>query len=190
MEGIATQKSALRKSLLSTKLAMSDDEWSEKSTAVHHNLLQLDEIKLAERVHSYISINKRKELNTLPLVEYFLEEGKEVVVPIISEDKKTLDHSFIHGLGDLEENNWGVLEPKRIIPADASTFDIIIVPMVGADKLKNRIGYGKGFYDRFLSKQKALKIGLCFSEAVIDELPVEPFDIPLDIIVTEEEVIR
>ncbi len=80
-------------------------------------------------------------------------------------------------------------EPIKVKEIEISQIDLILVPMAAADRTGNRLGYGKGFYDRFLNKANAMKVGLVFSEFLYDEIPTESFDEKLDIIVTDKEVI-
>lgn len=88
----------------------------------------------------------------------------------------------------LVKNTWGILEPvktKEILP---NAFDIIIVPMVGFDEQKHRIGHGAGFYDRYLAKTSALKIGVAFELQKCATIPTYPHDIDMDIILTEDNI--
>jgi len=90
--------------------------------------------------------------------------------------------------GELSSNQYGIPEPSG---EEATSLDLILVPGVAFDRQGNRIGMGKGYYDRFLAKQKnVLKIGLAFSEQILASIPKEPYDEIVDLIITDEEVIR
>lgn len=113
--------------------------------------------------------------------------GKQVVVPKIMGDGK-LEHFEINSLDELRENSLGVPEPLAGKKIFVDNLDLIVVPMVAGDRFKNRIGYGAGYYDRFLQNCPAPKIGLLFDCQLFDgTLPVEEFDIPLDILITESQ---
>ncbi|HAW79119.1 MAG TPA: hypothetical protein DCX27_05000 [Balneola sp.] len=81
------------------------------------------------------------------------------------------------------------MEPENVDPS-AGGIDIIIVPLLAADLHFNRLGYGKGFYDRFLENEKAIKVGVLFSEFILEEIPVEDFDEKLDILISEKKTLR
>jgi 5-formyltetrahydrofolate cyclo-ligase len=187
---LSEEKKKLRLELLKIRNALSLEEYRQKSDAIHARLKQIPEVREAGIIHSYISMGDRKEADTLHLIRDFLSEGKKIMVPVIHKDTFRLDHSYLNSVDDLVAHKWRVLEPKEMMEAKPSDADLILVPMVGADERKNRIGYGKGFYDRFLSENEKLKIGICFECCLKNHIPVEPFDVPLDMIVTEKRVIR
>ena len=85
-------------------------------------------------------------------------------------------------------DSFGVLTPKDYAVLEA--IDVAIIPLLLCDKRKNRVGYGKGFYDRFLLKHPCLKIGVCYDFQVLENLTPNPWDIPLDIIVTPTKIIK
>ncbi|MEX0722787.1 MAG: 5-formyltetrahydrofolate cyclo-ligase [Gracilimonas sp.] len=188
MSSTRQRKQDLRDQVLSKREAYSLEEWQRKSDQILRLFLGLDEYKNAEVVHSYVSINERREVCTDQLIEELFQDDKKAVVPIVNFTDETLSHSVIHSLEDLERNQWGVREPKEPEFIGVSELDIIIVPMAAADRSGNRLGYGKGFYDRFLQKANALKVGFVFDEFLFDEIPVEEFDVKLDVIITEEDL--
>lgn len=181
----------IRQSLLAKRRALSETQAEEKSRAIQSALLNLDYYKHSETIHCYISMDSNREVITDPIIENALANGKTVIVPRV-ENKGRLSHHFISGLDQLVENRWGVREPAEDQQADPEDADMIIVPMTGGDRQKNRLGYGKGYYDRFLSGlNKPKKIGLLYDFTLKSEpLPVEDFDIRLDMLITESEIIR
>lgn len=147
------------------------------------------EFNTSETVHCYVSMNGRREVDTHGLIRDMFSLGKRVVVPVTNFDEGTLSHFVLNSFDDLESNKWGVLEPnggKQISPKE---LDLVVIPMVGGDEQGNRIGYGEGFYDRFLKEVLCPKIGLIFERNIIEQIPVEDFDIPLDKIITEQRII-
>ncbi|HLR76230.1 MAG TPA: 5-formyltetrahydrofolate cyclo-ligase [Balneolaceae bacterium] len=183
------QKQKLRKTLLKRRNSLSEKEYFQKSRAICRRLTDLSEYKKAKSVHCYVSINERNEVNTHPLIKKMLAEGKRVIVPISEIEKGTLRNVQLNQFKDLKPNRWGVLEPAEGEEAAHHELDLIIVPMAGGDMNKNRIGYGKGFYDRFLAQTNCLKIGLLFEPCLEDEIPTESFDVKLDKLITEQRLL-
>lgn len=106
-------------------------------------------------------------------------------------DDVSLTHIQISRMNDLSPNDWGVPEPTIGRRVRVSEIDLVIVPMLGGDLQKNRIGYGKGFYDRFLSRVDCPKIGLTFDLGIVENgIPVEEYDVSLDKIITEKRVVE
>lgn len=189
MNSIQRQKQELRNEVLERRKSYSEGDWRFKSETILAKLLNSDSYKNANTIHTYVSMNERREVWTDPLIKQILEDDKQAAVPVVNFSEGTLSHSLIHSLDELEANQWGVREPDILRPIDISEFDLIVVPMAAADRQCNRLGYGKGYYDRFLEQTQAFKTGLIFQDFLFDEIPVEEFDIKLDMIITEEEVI-
>jgi len=141
-----------------------------------------------DTIHCYAAITKNKEVNTHPLLKTLLEQGINVVLPVSDFENIEMKNILIRDLKNVKENKWGILEPTSGPEIDNKQIELAIVPMVGGDPKCNRIGYGKGFYDRFLANVDAPKIGLCYQRCVAAE-PVETnkHDIPLDMVITEKE---
>ncbi len=184
---ISEEKSVLRKILLNKRKAIPYDRWEALSTSVIDNLKNIPQFIEARCIHVFVSMNERNEVNTQPLIQELISRGIKVIVPITDFESGTLNHSMLTSLEELESNKWGVLEPKEMDETDYKP-DIILVPLLAADLEFNRLGYGKGFYDRFLTESSALTIGLVFQEYILNKIPVERFDQKLDILVTEKEV--
>ncbi len=189
MKSLRRKKAELRARVLSERSQMSESEWRSKSEKITQSLLNADFLKKAQTVHVYVSMNKRREVRTDLLIQKLLEIGKRVIVPVTEFQKGTLIHCEISSTDDLKENKWGVREPEICTPTNPEEIELIIVPMAAGDRKGNRLGYGKGFYDRFLEQTTALKVGAVFYRFIFDHIPSEEFDVPLDILVSEEELI-
>ncbi|MGN8226441.1 5-formyltetrahydrofolate cyclo-ligase [Gracilimonas sp. BCB1] len=189
MSTASQRKQELREKVLAERQQISAREWKKKSELIISSFMNTGFYQEAKTVHTYISMNQRREVCTDKLVEDILKGGKRVVVPVTNFEKGTLTHSVISSISDLQKNKWGVDEPKHITPIDEEALDVIVIPMAAADRAGNRLGYGKGFYDRFLGKTDALKVGLVFDAFLFDEIPTEEFDKKLDVIISENEVI-
>jgi 5-formyltetrahydrofolate cyclo-ligase len=166
---------------------MTSEERLEKSRTICCHILE--QIKDGETVMVYTS--KEKEVNTVNLITTLLEWRNPVVVPIIVKEDVSLRLSFLKDLSSLIPSTFGVPEPiGSEIPASGDVVDTIILPMHGFDRTGRRIGYGAGYYDRFLAKNRKLrKIGIAFSCQEYENLPVDENDIPMDCIITEEGIV-
>lgn len=182
-------KEQLREQFLNQREALSLEEWARPSEIIIEQLKQLPVFKNAKVIHCYVSMNECHEVNTHPLIKEMLKKNKKIVVPVTNFKEGVLTHVELNSFDDLVLNRRGILEPENKKKVPVSDLDLVIVPMAGGDEFCNRIGYGAGFYDRFLKNISAPKVGLVFEQNIIKELPVEPFDIPLDKIVTEERVL-
>lgn len=190
MNSINEKKQILRSTVLSRRLEFSEKDWREKSDRIISHLINFDFFRQSKVVHTYLSMNNRKEVCTDGLLTNLLELSKKVIVPVTNFEEHKLIHSEIHSLADLTTNKWGVREPKEINPIDVDKMDFIVVPMNAADKKGNRLGYGKGFYDRFLSQVNAFKAGLIFEDFIFEEIPAEEYDVKMNVLITEKGVFK
>ncbi len=186
MNSISEQKSLLRKEIMEKRQSLSLEEWKAKSDQIKKHILDSEEFKSARYIHCFISMNERFEVDTHDLIQQMLGKGKDVIVPITNFSNKTLSHVKINSLKDLEPNKWGVLEPKNKKSVNTESIDLVFVPLLAADTSGNRLGYGKGFYDRFLSKMKALSFGLLFDEFILKNIPTDTFDKKLNGLISEK----
>ncbi|MCC5941655.1 MAG: 5-formyltetrahydrofolate cyclo-ligase [Balneolaceae bacterium] len=183
-------KQALRKLYLRKRADLSIDFVKANSQKIAQHLFTLEEFKKADIVHCYASIKENSEVETDLILDFCLNNGKELVMPKVL-SKVEMKHVGVSSITGFKENRWGVKEPVDGKSVQADYPDLIVVPMVAGDWQKNRLGYGKGYYDRFLSRTKGLKVGILFDFQLHNvNLPVEDFDVPLDILITENEIIR
>ena len=182
------EKSAIRAILRRRKEAMVPEDRLEKSRMICRHLMKLIPGK-NETVLVYTS--KEMEVNTVPLINALFRQKNPVVVPIIVKEDISLRLSYLRDLAALVPSTFGVPEPiGSEIPAEAGDIDTIILPMLGFDRTGGRIGYGAGYYDRFLSKNPGLrKIGIAFACQEMERLPVDENDIRMDVILTEDGIV-
>jgi 5-formyltetrahydrofolate cyclo-ligase len=168
--------------------SLTPDEIAEKSAAICTSLLRV--IDGIDPVMVYVS--KPFEVDTFRCIEMLLSLKKRVIVPIIERETKTLRLSYLGRTSDLIESTFRVPEPVGSEqPVHPYEVKAVIVPMLAFDRRGHRLGYGAGYYDRFLSAQShLLKIGLAFSCLEVNEIPAEINDIGMDMIVTDAEIIR
>ncbi len=181
------QKNRIREILRQRKDAMIPKDRLLKSHQICRHVMEL--IKDGETVMVFTS--KEKEVNTEPLINSLFKRGNPVVVPIIVKEDISLRLSYLRDFSALVPSTFGVPEPiGSEIPANADDVNTIILPMLGFDRTGGRIGYGAGYYDRFLSKNQNLrKIGIIFACQEVDSLPVDENDIRMDYIITEDGIV-
>ena len=184
---MSEDKDRVRKILRGKKEAMVPAERLEKSHRICRHLMKL--IRDGETVMVFTS--KEKEVNTRPLIQSLFGKGNPVVVPIIVREDYGLRLSYLRELSALVPSTFGVPEPiGSEIPAAAKDIGTIILPMLGFDRTGGRIGYGAGYYDRFLSKNPVMrKIGIAFACQEVGRLPVDENDIRMDVIITEDGIV-
>jgi 5-formyltetrahydrofolate cyclo-ligase len=185
--GQARAKQAMRLEAKARRFALSPEDVEEKSRAITGRLISL--VDGAETVMVYVS--KPPEVETAGLIDALLARGTRVVVPIIEAEGRTLRLSYLADRSVLVESTFHVPEPiGSEVPASPDDLDLIVVPIVGFDRAGGRIGYGAGYYDRFLSRVPDVPvIGVAFSCQEVAAVPCEAFDRRMDLVVTEEGII-
>ena len=182
-------KTELRKKYLEKRKSLSDIEIEGFSEKIFNRVKEYFDLEKINNIHIFISSEKLKEVKTDEFIKFLWERGKMVFIPKVS-GKELLCCELVKET-ILKPNAWGIGEPKgKPISLNSVSIDMVIIPLVYCDKKGNRIGYGKGFYDRFLSKinRNALKVGVSIftpNEEIID---ISPEDIALDYLVTSSEV--
>lgn len=148
---------------------------------IFNKIIESKEYKQANLILIYVSL--KDEVDTLELIEYSLRIGKKVAVPKCEGDNIVFYN--INTLDDLKEGSFKILEP--ITNEVIANFDdsISIIPGIAFDKENNRIGYGRGFYDRFLEEYNGIKIGLTYRECICDKIDTDINDIKMDIVITD-----
>ncbi|MCF7919663.1 MAG: 5-formyltetrahydrofolate cyclo-ligase [Candidatus Cloacimonetes bacterium] len=180
-------KKSIRKELLEKRKALSEKEVNLKSKKIIARLLELPQILKAERIHVYYPINN--EVDIRPFIEWLWEKGKKVIMPRANFETHELDNYYIITFGQLEETHLGLHEPYTTSPLHLGSPDVIIVPGVAFGEDRNRLGYGGGFYDRFLNESISLRIGVAFEMQIVKQIPAEKHDQRMDLIITEERII-
>lgn len=180
-------KDKLRKKILSKRNALSLEDVKKNSLVIREKLTSTEIYKQSKVVFIYMDF--KNEVMTLDLIEGMLSEKKRVVIPYTDTYNTVLIPSEITGLTDLKLNPFGYYEPKSICPVNIDEIDLVIVPGVVFDKTLNRVGFGKGYYDRILSKLKpaAKKIAIAHDFQVLNSIPTEDHDIKMDMLITEAD---
>lgn len=183
-----SRKDALRRTVLSRRAALGAPARAIKAEAALARLIASPEVDQAEVILTSVSV--RSEISTEGLLAYALERGKRLLVPFVADDGR-LAASWVSSLADLEPGYRGIPEPRARMPVAATEADVIVVPGVAFDAACNRLGYGGGFFDAYLAgAPRAWRIGLAFECQIVDEVPVLDHDEPMDVVVTEDRVLR
>lgn len=178
-------KKEIRKHVKDLKLDKGDRYLFNASLLINNQLFQQYWFKKAKRIGFYVS--KELEVETILTIEQILKE-KRISVPKV--EGSIMNFYHIKSLTDLTLGAFHVFEPTTSYYTKPSEMDIMIVPVVAFNRKKYRVGYGKGYYDKYLKNFKGHTIGLAFSIAEVDEDFEDEFDIPLDMVITEKEVIK
>lgn len=182
-------KNEVRKEILKIREELSKEEKDLKDSLILDKLFESDLYKNSKNIFVYVSF--RSEINTFKIIEKAFTDKKEVYVPKVFSDK-TMQAIKIDSLEKLEKNKMGILEPKdESLTIDKTNIDLIIVPGAVFDENFSRIGYGGGYYDRFLKeiKNKKNKVALAYDFQVLDKVITEEYDIKVDIIITEKRIL-
>lgn len=179
-------KKSLRQVILKQRQDISEDDYREKCEKITSHVIDFIENIDIESVHIFLSMKERNEVDTTEIIEFLRAANISIVVPIMNGSELT--HSILSATNVISNNSYGVPEPKQKKEVKIDQFDVIFVPLLAIDEKGRRLGYGKGYYDRFLTNNKSLKLGLLFQDFVIDEVPHESHDIDLDGFITENGV--
>jgi 5-formyltetrahydrofolate cyclo-ligase len=162
------------------------------SAAIFQRLVHLPQYTQARCVLSYVSF--RNEVSTHALIAQLWTDGKRVVVPYCA--GQDLELFTIHGFDDLAPGTLGILEPKPELReqeqrrAAVQELDLLVIPGLAFDRQGGRLGYGKGYFDRLLAgaRPDALLAGVAFESQLVNVVPMLPYDVRLDVVVTESAV--
>lgn len=181
-------KHGVRKKARLTRDSLSKEDTSGWSRKICSSLLHILDGESPVMVYA----SKEREVDTRVLISGLLERGTRVVVPIIEREGRRLRLSYLDTMDVLSPSTFSVPEPVgHEIPADPADVKVVVVPMMAFDRHGHRLGYGAGYYDRFLSKNPHMeKIGVAFSCQEMDLIPADENDVRMDIIVTEKDVIK
>ncbi len=192
MSGEKEKKALLRKKIKGLLSKYDSSLVETKSNLIQSYLFSLTEYKNSCAVMFYVS--RGNEVYTHEIIKIALGEKKEVSVPFILKSQNITIPCKINDFSDLEPGPFGILQPlkEKICNIPISVIDLIIVPGMAFDRKDNRVGKGKGFYDRFLKllSPKTIKIGLAFSCQIVKQIPTTENDVAVDKIVTEDGVIE
>lgn len=170
-------KKALRREIREKKRAMTEEEIVDRSEKLGQLFVQSEAYRKAKTVYGYLPYNQ--EVRTVPMLEQALRDGKRVAVPKIYGD--TMKFLYLDDLSKVEKNDMGIPEPIDDTPVADDKTALVLMPGLAFTKQGDRMGYGGGFYDRFLAEEPDHPtLALCYEFQMVDSLPTEEFDIPVD----------
>lgn len=176
-----TDKTQLRKELKKQRREISPNERARRDRLIFERLIGLPQIQTSDMIFCYVSTPE--EVDTRAFIEYCLKKGKSVFVPECVGDN--MEFCGITSLDELHRGAFGIDEPCGNAYGGKTERAVCIVPGLRFDGEKYRLGYGKGYYDRFLSGFRGISVGLCYEE-LTGAFPRSEFDLPTDILITEE----
>ncbi len=191
MTELTAPKKAVRQQIRERLEAIPADEREQRSAAVCRLLCQQEEYRRAEILMLFLSMTY--EVDTQQLVQQAWADIKRVLAPRVSWDQRRMLPIEIKSLASgLVEGYMGIREPIEGPPLPLSEIDLVIVPGLGFDEEGNRLGRGRGFYDRFLSHPNfhGVSCAVAFEEQVFESIPVDPADVRMDMLVTDVKVRR
>ena len=183
-------KEQLRSQLQKSLLAMPPEQRGEKSHRACQNLISAPKFQGASSIMMYLPLPH--EVDTSEAILHAWQLGKTVAVPKMSWQQRRMIAVEINSLETgFSTSDSGLRSPTTGVPMPFEEIDLVVTPALGFDREGNRLGRGGSYYDRFFTDEKfrASKCGFAFAEQVVDSIPVDSTDIPVDFLVTDEEVI-
>jgi 5-formyltetrahydrofolate cyclo-ligase len=181
-------KQELRKLYLQKRKELSEAEYlalNQRLADIFFSSVDLSFIKV---IHVYLPVIEKREPDTWLIIDRIRREFPHIrlSIPKINSETNRLDNFFFEGLHQLKKNDWGILEPQQGIPTPVEKIDLVLVPLLAFDKHGHRVGYGKGYYDKFLktlhTNGLTLGISLFAAEEGIDD--IQSNDVPLKSVIT------
>ncbi len=187
-------KTELRKLYLQKRKTLSEAEYF----ALNHRLTEIFftsiDLSFIHVLHTFLPVVEKREPDTWLIIDRIRREFPHVrlSIPRVNNETDQLENFYFEGLHQLKKNNWGILEPEQGIPTPPEKIDLVLVPLLAFDKQGNRVGYGKGYYDRFLKtvKPACLKIGISHFDAPNEIDSVTNSDVSLNSVLTPSQLIQ
>ena len=189
---MAIEKASLRALMLARRGLLPEESRNMMSLAIAEHIISLPEVLDASHIHLYLSMYDVAEVSTEPIIDKLAAMNKMLSVPVIR-NNDLISASFQKG-DSVKTGRFGQPEPEQFSAADECNLDVVLLPLLAFDKKGYRLGYGKGFYDRWLKRLSAQdinprRIGLSFFQQRVDKLPLDPWDEPLDAVAHELGII-
>ena len=179
------EKESLRKRLLETRDNTSFDLLKIASGNIQKKIKKIFAFKNAQKIGAYYPIGS--EIFTQDIIQELLSQGKEVFLPKVVGQK--MEFRKITSFLSLEQGSFDIMEPKEDCPVD-NNLDVILVPTIGISPIGVRLGYGHGFYDKFLTENKITTISLTLEKQIIRNIPKSDHDVLINWIATEDKILQ
>jgi len=177
-------KAQLRKTYKQKRKDLSLNEIQNLEKNIYQQIFEYDFSKV-KNIHIFLPIEKQKEINTYPIINFLRTQQKQIIISKSNFTNHTLEHFIFEKATKLVVNKYGIPEPQNAKKIKVKEIDLVFVPLLISDKQNFRVGYGKGFYDRFLSEcsSKIKTIGLNFFKPILKIEDCNQFDVQLDKII-------
>ncbi|MGN1095405.1 MAG: 5-formyltetrahydrofolate cyclo-ligase [Eubacteriales bacterium] len=188
MYEIRKHKTEIREYYLEKRHALSPEFRAENNEKICRNMISSATFRYADTILMYYP--KDDEIDIRPIAEAAFSAGKKVAFPRCNPEDHSMVFHFVSSLAELEAGSYNIMEPSANAPAfniaDAETSNVIcIVPAVVFDKKGFRIGYGGGYYDRYLSGFRGTKVGMAYRDFIVNSVPHGRFDLTVDVMMSE-----
>lgn len=185
-------KNQIRGQIKSQRLALASQQIDEASKVISNKLVTLEKFKAASIIFLYAA--KREEVQTKYIFDLAKKMNKQVAFPKVCSKTKTMSFYLVDRLEELVTNTYGSIiidepNPSKHLEITPNNETLMIAPGLVFDYNKNRIGYGGGFYDKYLDKYPVYAIGICFELQIVKNFESEPLDKPVNLIVSEKQII-
>lgn len=186
-------KQALRALYLQKRDNLSEEEYTHLNFQIYQQFFATIDLSFLKVIHTFLPITAKHEVDTWPIIDRIRREFTHIRIslPRVNPRSNTIENFYFEGLHQLTTNEWGIQEPKQGLPTEAQKIDMVIVPLLAFDEHGNRVGYGKGFYDKFLvtCRPDCKKVGLSLFNAIQKISDVNTMDIRLDECITPTDVV-
>jgi 5-formyltetrahydrofolate cyclo-ligase len=188
--GQGEQKQALRRKIGAERAALPPSERKRRSETAARHLLALDQLAACRTILLFYPF--RDEIDTRPFLHAALQRGQEIWLPLTDPAERRLTPYVYGGEETLRPGAYGIREPDPAAsqPADIARLEAVVLPGLAFDGQGGRLGYGGGYYDRFLERcgRRPLLVGYAFAMQMVERVPVEPHDHPVDYVVTDDGI--
>lgn len=186
-------KQELRTLYLQKRQALSVAEYGQLMFQLYQNFFSNIDLSFINVLHTFLPITEKKEVDTWLIIDRIKREFPHIriSIPKVNAQTGVFDSFYFEGLHQLGTNTWGIQEPKQGIPTEPEKINLVLIPLLAYDKNGHRVGYGKGFYDKFLTtcRPDCKKIGLSLFEAEEKIKDVSDLDVRMDQCITPRKVI-
>ncbi len=185
-------KEKLREIYLNKRKALPESEYTRLNTQLYSNFFDGVDLSAIKVLHVFLPLEKNKEPDTWAIIETIQKEnpGIQISIPRANTETERLENFFFEGNDQLQPNKWGIPEPLDGISTESKSIDMVLVPMLILDTKGNRIGYGKGYYDKFLAECRpdCKRVGISLFEPENLTVELDELDVPLHCCVTPSKV--
>ena len=185
------EKKRIREEIIQKRKELLPETKKEYDELIFKQLIESDMYNKSKKIFTYVSFGS--EIDTIKFIKYALNDNKEIYIPKTDKRKREMVAIRINSLDNMDVDNWGILEPKSMDKNKiGKDFDLILMPGLAFDRRGNRVGYGGGYYDKYLSqiKEESNKIVVAYDFQIVNNIRHENHDIKVNYIITNKEFIK